>query len=78
MIALGKGVAMNLLTYWALTGLAQTLHFYRENNSRRLRETQLQTQLQVIQMQLHPHFLFNTLHAIGTLIHEDPTSAKQM
>jgi LytS/YehU family sensor histidine kinase len=29
-------------------------------------------------MQLHPHFLFNTLHAIGTLVYEDPKSAEQM
>lgn len=83
MLALGKGMAMNILTYWALLGLAQALRFYRENNERRLRETQLQTQLaqtqlQVLQMQLHPHFLFNTLHAIGTLIHEDPVSAEQI
>jgi two-component system, LytTR family, sensor kinase len=83
MLALGKGMAMNILTYWSLLGLAQALHFYRENNERRLRETQLQTQLaqtqlQVLQMQLHPHFLFNTLHAIGTLIHEDPVAAEQI
>lgn len=83
LIALGKGVALNILTYWALLGLAQGLRFYRENNHRQLRETKLQAQLakaqlQVLQMQLHPHFLFNTLHAIGTLIHEDPVSAEKM
>jgi two-component system, LytTR family, sensor kinase len=80
---LGKDVAMGIVTYWALTGLAQTLHFYKENSNRQVRESQLerqlaQAQLQVLQMQLHPHFLFNTLHAIGTLIHEDPESAEKM
>ena len=35
-----------------------------------------QAQLKVLQMQLHPHFLFNTLHAIGTLVYEDPKSAE--
>jgi two-component system, LytTR family, sensor kinase len=83
MFILSKDVAMGIATYWALTGLAQTLHFYKENSSRQIRESQLerqlaQAQLQVLQMQLHPHFLFNTLHAIGTLIHEDPKSAEQM
>jgi sensor histidine kinase YesM len=29
-------------------------------------------------MQLHPHFLFNTLHAISTLIHRDPDAADEM
>ena len=82
-LLLTKDVAMGIVTYWALTGLAQTLHFYRENNNRQLRESQLegqlmQAQLRVLEMQLHPHFLFNTLHAIGTLIHEDPQSAEKM
>jgi LytS/YehU family sensor histidine kinase len=27
---------------------------------------------------LHPHFLFNTLHAIATLIREDPATAEDM
>jgi two-component system, LytTR family, sensor kinase len=80
---LRKDVAMGVITNWALTGLAQTLHFYKENSNRQVRESQLerqlaQAQLQVLQMQLHPHFLFNTLHAIGTLIHEDPESAEKM
>ncbi|WP_263359865.1 sensor histidine kinase [Acidicapsa ligni] len=82
-LLLSKDVAMGIVAYWALTGLAQTLHFYRESSNRQLRESQLegqlaQAQLQVLEMQLHPHFLFNTLHAIGTLIHEDPESAEQM
>ena len=29
-------------------------------------------------MQLHPHFLFNTLHAISTLVHEDAKAADHM
>jgi two-component system, LytTR family, sensor kinase len=74
---------MGILTYWGLTALAQTLHFYKENSNRQIRESQLerqlaQAQLKVLQMQLHPHFLFNTLHAIGTLVYEDPKSAEQM
>jgi LytS/YehU family sensor histidine kinase len=29
-------------------------------------------------MQLHPHFLFNTLHAISTLVHSNPDRAERM
>ncbi len=36
------------------------------------------TELQVLKMQLHPHFLFNTLHGIATLIDGDAKSAKAM
>jgi two-component system LytT family sensor kinase len=80
---LTKDVAMGIVTYWALTVLAQTLYFYKQNSERQVRESQLEQQLaqahlQVLQMQLHPHFLFNTLHAIGTLIRDDPDAAEQM
>ncbi len=36
------------------------------------------SELQALKMQLHPHFLFNTLHGIATLIDGDPRSAKGM
>ncbi|MGE5865501.1 MAG: sensor histidine kinase [Rhizobacter sp.] len=38
----------------------------------------MQSQLQALQQQLHPHFLFNTLHAISTLVHHDPEKADAM
>lgn len=36
------------------------------------------SELQALKMQLHPHFLFNTLHGIATLIDSDPRNAKAM
>ena len=80
---LSKHVAMNIVIYWSVTGFAQTLYFYRESSKREVRQSQLERQLaqahlQVLQMQLHPHFLFNTLQAIGTLIYDDPASAETM
>lgn len=36
------------------------------------------TELQVLKMQVHPHFLFNTLHGIATLVDSDAKSAKAM
>ena len=36
------------------------------------------SELQVLKMQLHPHFLFNTLHGIATLIDSDAKNAKAM
>jgi hypothetical protein len=49
----------------------------------RLRSTDLERQLAVarldaLRMQLHPHFLFNTLHAIAGLIVEQPPTARRM
>jgi two-component system LytT family sensor kinase len=36
------------------------------------------SELQALKIQLHPHFLFNTLHGIATLIETDGRSAKAM
>jgi two-component system, LytTR family, sensor kinase len=36
------------------------------------------SELQALKTQLHPHFLFNTLHGISTLIDSDGTTAKAM
>ncbi|MGA2921568.1 MAG: histidine kinase [Candidatus Sulfotelmatobacter sp.] len=36
------------------------------------------SELQVLKMQIHPHFLFNTLHGIATLIEHNPNTSKAM
>ncbi len=42
-------------------------------------ETRLvEAQLQALHRQVHPHFLFNTLHAISALVHRDPDRADAM
>jgi LytS/YehU family sensor histidine kinase len=42
-------------------------------------KTQLaQAQLKALKMQLHPHFLFNTLHSISSLVLDDPPKANSM
>jgi two-component system, LytTR family, sensor kinase len=72
-----------LPVYWALVGLQHALDYYREVREREVVAAQLETrlmesQLQALQRQLHPHFLFNTLHAISALIHRDPERADAM
>src|ERR1700722_19367314 len=36
------------------------------------------SELQALKMQLHPHFLFNTLHGIATLVDSEPKTARAM
>jgi two-component system, LytTR family, sensor kinase len=72
-----------MMTYWALVGLSHALDLHRESQERTLAAAQLETklaeaQLQALQRQLHPHFLFNTLHAISALMHRDPDAADAM
>lgn len=53
---------------------------YREGQVKTLQlEAQLShAQLQALKMQLHPHFLFNTLHSISALLSKDVESARKM
>jgi len=69
-----------MMTYWAIAGLSHAVLYYREARDRAVRAAQLETrlveaQLQALQQQLQPHFLFNTLHAISALMHRDVEAA---
>ncbi|MBZ5592170.1 MAG: histidine kinase [Acidobacteriia bacterium] len=59
------------------------LKYYARYQEGRVKSSQLETrlaqaQLQALKMQLQPHFLFNTLHSIATLVPEDPEAAETM
>ncbi|HVG83744.1 MAG TPA: histidine kinase, partial [Vicinamibacterales bacterium] len=72
-----------MMTYWAIVGLSHALRYYGEARDRELRESQLEThlveaQLQALQRQLQPHFLFNTLNTISALMHRNIDAADAM
>jgi signal transduction histidine kinase len=72
-----------LMTYSTIVGLGYALGYYREAQARAVKEAHLETQLaearlKTLEAELQPHFLFNTLHAISTLIHTNPDSADRM
>jgi two-component system LytT family sensor kinase len=74
---------LSLLTYWAIIGLSHALDYYRKYRERELRASQLETklaqaELDALRMQLHPHFLFNTLNSISVLMAEDTKAARRM
>ncbi|HEY8188975.1 MAG TPA: histidine kinase [Pyrinomonadaceae bacterium] len=74
-----EGIGIYMLI--ALTSYAFSYYRrYREGQLRTLQlEAQLsQAQLQALKMQLHPHFLFNTLHSISALLTMDIESARKM
>jgi LytS/YehU family sensor histidine kinase len=69
--------------YFIILLLNHALEYYRRFQDEQLSASQLkaelaQAQLQALKMQLHPHFLFNTLNAIAVLIEEDPKAARAM
>ena len=80
---IGKHFAIGLLTYWGLLAIQQALHYRSESDRRELEASRLatelaQSRLQALKTQLQPHFLFNTLHAIVTLLDEDVASAEDI
>jgi two-component system LytT family sensor kinase len=83
MDAFFRTVDQELTVYWAVIGLQHALDYSRQAREREVRAARLEarlieSQLQALQQQLHPHFLFNTLHAISTLVHRDPDKADLM
>lgn len=65
----------NALVYWSILGAGYALDYYRRFRDRELRAAHLESrlaraQLDVLRMQLHPHFLFNTLHTVSVLVRE--------
>ena len=72
-----------MMTYWAVVGMTHALEFHQVSQERELAAAHLETrlaeaQLQALQRQLHPHFLFNTLHTISALMHRDTEAADAM
>jgi len=71
-----------------MAGFARSYYFQqkaRQKEAERLEaraealEAQLtEARLEALRMQLNPHFLFNTLHAVSTLVDQDPAGVRRM
>jgi len=76
-------VTAGFVIYWMIVFGSQVIDYTRRLREEELRASLLQSQLataqlQALKMQLHPHFLFNTLHAISALVPKDPEAADRM
>lgn len=76
-------VTTQMPTFWGLVAVAHAVRLYERDHLRKLREAELRTQLiqarlQALQLQLNPHFLFNTLNSIASLVHDNPATAEKM
>src|SRR4051794_31891293 len=73
----------NLLIYSVVVSISHTASYYTKYQDHALQTAELEkrlteSRLQALQMQLNPHFLFNTLHAISALMHKDVEAADRM
>jgi len=72
-----------LMTYWVIVLISHAFNYYNSFRKGELKAAQLRTQLaqaqlEALKMQLHPHFLFNTLHSISALLNKDVEAARSM
>jgi hypothetical protein len=70
----------DLLIYGGVVGICYALDYYRKYREREYLATRLeaqlaQAQLESLRMQLHPHFLFNTLNGIVGLVRDNKNQA---
>jgi two-component system LytT family sensor kinase len=82
-ILLGYPYPFDMLTYMGIVGVYEGLGYHKkyleeELRTAKLRGNLMEAQLYALKMQLHPHFLFNTLNSISELMHEDAEAAEQM
>jgi two-component system, LytTR family, sensor kinase len=71
------------LIYWVIVGAWQVYQYYRRYLSSELRRERIERQfsearLNVLRMQLDPHFLFNALNTISSQVERDPKLARRM
>ena len=72
-----------LLIYWSILLMSHAFSYYNSYRKGELKASQLRTQLvqsqlEALKMQVHPHFLFNTLHSISALLSKDTDAARKM
>jgi two-component system LytT family sensor kinase len=76
-------LATRVLAYLAIITLGRTAYYFSMYRTRQVHASELEarltrTHLQVLKMQLQPHFLFNTLNAVAELVHTEPDAADLM
>lgn len=79
----GIRIAFDVLLYWAAVCAGHAVLWFRRSVQRERHAAELQSsltaaRLDALRLQLNPHFLFNSLNAISTLVHTRPDAADEM
>jgi sensor histidine kinase YesM len=78
-----KTFPFNLLVYGVIISASHAIDYYRKYHERTVHTLELEkhlaeARLQALLRQLKPHFLFNTLNGIASLMHSDVDAADRM
>ena len=79
----GLGFYLDVIIATLIAVAVHAMFYYKDFQASKLEQASLKTrlaeaQLRALKMQLHPHFLFNTLHSISSLVLEDSAKANNM
>lgn len=71
------------MVYWAVVGVYHAFTHYflyreRELEASRARTQLTEARLSALKMQLHPHFLFNSLNSVSALLEDHPRKARRV
>jgi hypothetical protein len=77
-----RNVGNGVLVYFVIAGILYGYLYYIKNRVQEVEQTKLtaalsKVKLENLKYQLQPHFLFNSLQAISTLLHRDVKAADQ-
>jgi hypothetical protein len=87
LVGLQAGVVWGTLTgclyYWLILGVQAAFVYQRMYQEQRVTSAELEgrlaeARLEALRLQVHPHFLFNTLNAISAYVEADPDRARRM
>ena len=72
----------NFLVFLAVLSAGFAICYFQRYRRRQFQDVQLQNQLtqarfQALQMQIQPHFLFNTLNTVSALVDKDPDATRR-
>jgi sensor histidine kinase YesM len=75
--------AANFLRYWLIAAAYHAVAYQREVREREVSAARLEgslsrARLEALETRLHPHFLFNALNTIASLVRDDPRAAEAM
>ena len=78
-----RDLPVNVGVFWAIVTAFHALGYYRRYRERTVRALELETQvtqaqLRALRMQLHPHFMFNALNTISSMMYSDVALANSM
>jgi two-component system LytT family sensor kinase len=74
---------LDIVCYSTIVAVGSALRYHRRFQFGKIRTIRLNAQfarahLQALKMQLHPHFLYNSLNSLSELMREDPVAGEEM